>query len=78
MALPKKLSQLCQRRDRVGAYVQTIEDEVKRAVGDRQFGIGISDGTTQAYHTLAAAIQTHPDKVGLALDVKGAFPSVSR
>merc|ERR1711940_32364 len=62
----------------MGAFLQTHEDEVKNAVGDRQFGINQRDGTTQAYHTLEAALRQHPDCVLVALDCSAAFPSIDR
>ena len=66
------------RKVAVGALVQLAEHDVHTAVGDRQFGVGVPDGTSQAYHTLAAAIHAAPNSVILALDVKAAFPSISR
>ena len=62
----------------VGALMQTIEDEIKEGVGEFQFGVGVPDGTTQAYHTLEAATRANPDKVLVSLDVSKAFPSINR
>ena len=47
-------------------------------MGERQFGVAVADGPTQAYHTLEAAIRANPTKVILALDCSKAFPSVHR
>ena len=62
----------------LAALAAVAEEEVKTAVGDRQFGIGVPDGPTQAYHTLDAATRANPTHACLALDVKAAFPSVNR